>query len=134
MAGHPDRPGELHPHAVGERHRDPGLPGLTFSGAVQGIQIDPSLLAQGEFPIVGISSIAVTVQGDLFGGQLDAGLVGGILELDSGYNIIAATDTTTPVAHRVFYLGIEGGFSIDGMAGLHDPLRPQPATARWRRS
>ena len=99
-----------------------GLGGVNVTGAIQGIQIDPSLLAQGEFPIVGISSIAVTVQGDLFGGQIDAGLVGGILHLDSGFNIIAPTDTTTPVAHRVFYLGLEGGFTIDGMAGFQIQL------------
>ena len=99
-----------------------GLAGVNITGAIQGIQIDPSLLAQGEFPIIGIRSIAVTVQGDLFGGQIDAGLVGGILDLDSGFNIIAPTDTTTPVAHRVFYLGLEGGFTIDGMAGFQIQL------------
>ena len=99
-----------------------GLAGVNITGAIQGIQIDPSLLAQGEFPIIGISSIAVTVQGDLFGGQIDAGLVGGILDLDSGFNIIAPSDTTTPVAHRVFYLGLEGGFTIDGMAGFQIQL------------
>ena len=99
-----------------------GLGGVTVTGAIQGIQIDPSLLAQGEFPITGLSSIAVTVQGDLFGGQIDAGLIGGILKLDSGFNIIAPTDTTTPVAHRVFYLGLEGGFTIDGMAGFNIQL------------
>ena len=99
-----------------------GLGGVTVSGAIQGIQIDPSLLAQGEFPITGLSSLAVTVKGDLFGGQIDAGLIGGILKLDSGFNIIATTDTTTPVAHRVFYLGLEGGFTIDGMAGFQIQL------------
>ena len=95
-----------------------GLGGVTISGAVQGIQIDPALLVQGQFPIIGISSFGVTITGDLFGGQLDAGLVGGILRLDQGYNIIDPNDTTTPVAHRVFYVGIEGGFSVGGMAGF----------------
>ena len=95
-----------------------GLAGLTFSGSIQGIKIAPALLARGEFPIIGLDSIAVQVKGKMFGGELDAGLLGGILKLDSSYGIIGAFDTTTPVFKRVFYLGIEGGFSIAGMAGF----------------
>ena len=60
-----------------------GAPGLQFSGSVVGIKIKPSLLAQGKFPVIDIQSIGVTVKGDLFGGEIDAGLVGGILSLDS---------------------------------------------------
>ena len=95
-----------------------GLAGLTFSGSIQGIKIAPALLARGEFPIIGLDSIAVQVSGKMFGGELTAGLLGGILKLDSSYGIIGALDTTTPVFKRVFYLGIEGGFSIAGMAGF----------------
>ncbi len=95
-----------------------GLGGLTFSGSIQGVQISPTLLAQGKFPIIGINSLGVTVSGNLFGGQINASLVGGILKLDSNYQIIGTFDTTTPVFKRVFYLGLQGGFSIAGMAGF----------------
>ncbi|HEX4525985.1 MAG TPA: VCBS repeat-containing protein, partial [Gaiellaceae bacterium] len=95
-----------------------GIDGLEFSGAIQGLRIQPSLLAQGKFPIISIDSLAVGVKGDLFGGQLDAQLLGGILKLDSNYNIIGTFDTTTPVAQRVFYLGIQGGFTMMGMGGF----------------
>ena len=95
-----------------------GLEGLQVSGSIQGIRIQPSLLVQGQFPIIGIDAIGVTVKGNLFGGTIDAGLVGGILKLDSAYNVIGPFDTTTPVAQRVFYLGLQGGFSISGMAGF----------------
>ena len=95
-----------------------GLSSLQISGAVNNIQIDPSLLAQGKFPIVGISGFAVTIQGDLFGGQLDAGLVGGILDLDANNNIVQPTDTTTAIAQRIPYFAIEGGFSFAGLAGF----------------
>ncbi|HPV80387.1 MAG TPA: hypothetical protein PLK64_11350, partial [Dermatophilaceae bacterium] len=95
-----------------------GMSGLEFSGSIQGVKIAPALLAQGKFPIIAIDSIAVQVKGKMFGGELEAGLVGGILRLDSNFAIIGTFDTTTPVAQRIFYLGISGGFSIAGMAGL----------------
>ncbi len=59
-----------------------GLGGLTFSGSVQGIQIDTGLLLAGQFPIVGIQSFGVTVTGNMFGGEINATLVGGIVNLD----------------------------------------------------
>ena len=43
-----------------------GLAGLTFSGSIQGIKIAPALLARGEFPIIGLDSIAVQVSGKMF--------------------------------------------------------------------
>jgi len=95
-----------------------GLGNLEFSGAVQGLRIQPSLLAQGKFPIISIDSLAVGVKGDLFGGQIDAQLLGGILKLDSNYQIIGTFDTTTPVFKRVFYLGLQGGYSMLGMGGF----------------
>ncbi len=95
-----------------------GLGGLTFTGSVQGIQIDVGMLLAGQFPIVGIQSFGVTVSGNMFGGQISAGLIGGILKLDANGNMIASTDTTTPVAERVFFAGLQGGFSFGGMAGF----------------
>ncbi len=95
-----------------------GVPGLQFSGSIQGIQIDPSLLAQGEFPIIGIGALGVSVTGNVFGGQLNAELVGGMVELDAQGNQISDLDTTTPVAQRILYFGVEGGFNMVGMAGF----------------
>ncbi len=95
-----------------------GLPGLQISGSVDNIQIDPALLAQGKFPIVGISGFAVTISGNLFGGELTAGLVGGILDLSAANTIVLPTDTTTPIAQRIPYFAIEGGFSFGGLAGF----------------
>ncbi|MHB1570233.1 MAG: beta strand repeat-containing protein, partial [Solirubrobacteraceae bacterium] len=71
-----------------------GIKGLNFSGSVQGIQIDPALLLQGKFPVTNIQALSVQVDGPLFGGQISATLVGGVVRLDSGGNIIATTDTT----------------------------------------
>ncbi|MEO6789835.1 MAG: hypothetical protein ABI187_02615, partial [Ornithinibacter sp.] len=95
-----------------------GLGGLTFTGSVQGVRIQPSLLAQGKFPIIAIDSFGVTVHGSMFGGTIDAGLIGGILRLDSSYQIIGTFDQTTPVFKRVFYVGIQGGFTMAGLGGF----------------
>ncbi len=95
-----------------------GLGGLTFSGSVTGIQVDVGMLLKGEFPIVGIQSFGVSVAGNMFGGKLSASLLGGILKLDANGNMIAATDTTTTVVDRVFFLGLQGGFNFAGMSGF----------------
>ncbi|MEM5775932.1 MAG: hypothetical protein AAGU05_13100, partial [Anaerolineaceae bacterium] len=88
-----------------------------FSGAVDGIKIDLGLLAEGKFPIIDIAGIAVSIKGNVFGGQLSGALIGGILKLDANGNMIPALDTTTVVADRVFYMGVEGGFMIPGIGG-----------------
>ena len=95
-----------------------GIPGLEFTGAIDGIRIDVGELLAGRNPIVGIDAIAVSVKGNLFGGQLNAALLGGILRLTEGGTIIQPFDQTTPVAERIFYVGIEGGFSFAGMGGF----------------
>ena len=95
-----------------------GIDGLEFSGSIQGIQIDIGKLLAGEFPIVGIASIGVEVKGNLFGGQIDAELIGGIVKLDASGNMIADTDTTTPVVSRVFFAGLSGSFSMAGIGGF----------------
>ncbi|HND55442.1 MAG TPA: hypothetical protein PLV92_23670, partial [Pirellulaceae bacterium] len=95
-----------------------GIPKMNFSGAVQGIEIDVGLLQQGKFPITGIGSIGVSATGDLFGGKVTAGLIGGIIPLDSLGNEVSAIDQITPIVDRVFFVGIEGGFEIAGKGGF----------------
>lgn len=95
-----------------------GIDGLEFSGSIEGIKIAPKLLAQGRFPIIDIASIGVSVKGNLFGGEIDAQLIGGIIKLDENFNIIGPLDSSTPVAKRVFFIGVQGGFSMAGLGGL----------------
>ena len=95
-----------------------GLGALEFSGSIQGVRIQPSLLAEGKFPIISIDSLGITVKGKMFGGEVNAGLIGGILRLDKDFHEIGEFDRTTPVAQRVFYLGLQGGFSLAGMSGF----------------
>ena len=51
-----------------------GMSGLEFSGAIEGVKIDVGLLLQGKFPIIDIASIGVQLKGNMFGGQITAGL------------------------------------------------------------
>ncbi|MBT8144808.1 MAG: hypothetical protein KJO55_08905, partial [Gammaproteobacteria bacterium] len=95
-----------------------GVAGLEFSGSVRGIVIDIGLLRQGKFPVVDIAEIGVSVEGKLFGGELKAALIGGIIKLDATGQMIDSFDTITPVQDRVFFVGVEGSFSMAGLAGF----------------
>ncbi|MEY2727818.1 MAG: hypothetical protein RLZZ458_3685, partial [Planctomycetota bacterium] len=95
-----------------------GIPGVVVSGAVRGIRIDIGELLDGNFPITDIESIAVSMKGELFGGEISAALMGGILKLADNGQIIDSSDTTTAVADRVFFLGVQGGFKIADKGGF----------------
>jgi len=92
-----------------------GLDGLQFSGTIEGVKIDVGKLLDGEFPIVDIASIGVSVRGKMFGGEINATLIGGILKLDAGGRLIDTSDTFIPVEERVFFVGLEGGFNFSGI-------------------
>ena len=120
VARHRDRPRAT--SCSSSRRASPvskGVQGLEFSGSIEGVRIDPSLLAQGEFPIIGIDSLGVTVKGKMFGGTIDAGLVGGILRLDSQLPRRSASSTgPRRCTSGSSTSACEGGFSMAGMSGF----------------
>ena len=87
---------------------------LNVSGAVEGLVIDVGLLLDGKFPIVAMESLAVGVEGKLFGGDVKGSLLGGIVRFDSDGNVIAADNTTTPIEDRVLFVGLDAGFTHGG--------------------
>ena len=94
-----------------------GIAGAHSSpGSIEGVKIDVGKLLEGKFPIIDIASIGVSVKGTIFGGELDAALIGGILKLDAGGRMIDPFDSITPVEDRVFFIGVEGGFTMHGMS------------------
>jgi hypothetical protein len=95
-----------------------GMKGMSFSGAVRGIKISPKLLVQGKNPITDIESFGVSAEGAVFGGEMSASMIGGILRLDKDYNVIKPLDSITPVAQRVFFIGFEGDFEIAKKGGF----------------
>ena len=93
-----------------------GIPGAEFSGTIEGVKIDLGRLWQGQFPIIDIAAIGVTIKADVFGGKLDAGLIGGILKIGNDNQLIGAlAPPDTPVKDRVFFIGIQGGFEVAGI-------------------
>ena len=105
----------------------PAVAGLEFSGAIEGVRIRPKLLAEGKFPIVSIDAFGVSVSGSLFGGEINAALVGGILVIvedntaPEGFRFLGPTDDIPDenlVEDRVLFVGLQGGFSLAGLGGL----------------
>ena len=85
---------------------------------------------EGKFPIVAIDALGVSVKGKLFGGELDAALLGGILKLDTDCNIDRRRSTRRPPVRSPRPLPRHRGRVLDGRHGrLHDPARPQRARA-----
>ncbi|NOR29513.1 MAG: hypothetical protein GQ539_00255, partial [Sulfitobacter sp.] len=95
-----------------------GNPGIKFEGTVKGIKIDVGLLLDGKNPIIGIEALGVSVSGNLFGGQIEGTLIGGIINVDANGNEVPTLDTTTPVADRVFFVGVEAGYAFAGLSGF----------------
>ena len=91
---------------------------VKVSGAVEGVVFDVGLLLDGKFPITAMESVTVGVAGKLFGGDVKGSLLGGILPLDADGNRIPVNDETTPVADRVFFVGLEAGFQMPGVGGM----------------
>ncbi len=93
---------------------------MNVSGTIKGLQIDIGKLVAGQNPIVGLGTFGVSVRGDLFGGTLDAELVGGLARIDQNNQLIP-DDQTVPdsqVKSRVFFAGLQGGFDMGGVGGF----------------
>ena len=109
-----------------------GLPGgVTVSGEITDAVINMGLLEKGEFPITSLGSIGGSVQGTLFGLQVNASFVMGIINLNSLGQIINANNTvtdpttgnlvsggSTQVASTTVYVGVAGGATIPGVGGV----------------
>ncbi|HND56210.1 MAG TPA: hypothetical protein PLV92_27525, partial [Pirellulaceae bacterium] len=91
---------------------------MKISGAIEGLVIDVGLLEEGKFPITALRSVAVSVEGNLFGGEFTGSLLAGIVPFDASGNAIPDSDLTTEAVDRVFFVGLEGGFSMAGIGGF----------------
>ncbi len=110
-----------------------GLPGgVTVSGEITDAVINIGRLEQGLFPITSIGSFGGSVSGTLFGLEVNAGFVMGIVNLNAENQIVnVATETVTnpttgsvvangdtTVTSSTLYVGLAGGAMIPGVGGV----------------
>ncbi len=112
-----------------------GLPGgVTVSGSIQDAVIDIGKLEQGEFPITSLGAISGSVSGTLFGLQVNASFVLGIVNLNAENQIVnsdgSLTNPTTgavtaagsgvdkTIVSSTIYVGVAGGAQIPGVGGV----------------
>lgn len=89
---------------------------IALQGDVTNVVIDVHKLLNGEFPITSIDSGAISATGNVFGGTLDAALIIGVIKLDA---LNHQVQPGQPYDHTVFYAGIDGGFTMPDVGGLH---------------
>ena len=116
-----------------------GLPGgVTVSGEITDAVIDTAKLEAGLFPITSIGSVGGSVSGKLFGMEVNASFVLGIVSFNASNQIVNAdgtvtaltthtdgsvTETTvaggsTAIVDSVMFVGVSGGATIPGVGGV----------------
>jgi len=91
--------------------------GLMLSGSVTDAVIDVGLLSQGQFPVTSIGGFSVSAGGELFGATVSGTLIAGVVAVDSSGNVVPA-GSSTPVAHRYLYGGVEASLDLAGLGGF----------------
>ncbi|HLP78522.1 MAG TPA: hypothetical protein VK327_16580, partial [Candidatus Paceibacterota bacterium] len=101
-----------------------GIP-LALSGTVSHVRIDVGKLADNQFPIIGIDAVAISVSGNLFGGQVSGSLLAGVVRFDSTGAVVDSNGKLVSNGQpgvgditSVFYGGISASFSFGGMSGF----------------
>jgi len=116
-----------------------GLPGgVTVSGSITDAVIDFGKLEAGLFPITSVGSVGGSVSGTLFGMEVNASFVLGVVNFNAANQIVSAdgsviklttssngTVTETVIAggdatvvDSVMYVGVAGGATIPGVGGV----------------
>ncbi len=116
-----------------------GLPGgVTVSGEITDAVIDFGRLEAGQFPITSIGSVGGSVSGTLFGLEVNASFVLGIVNFNAANQVVNSdgtvvtltTDSTgnvtetpvsggdTTVKSSIMYVGVAGGAMIPGLGGV----------------
>jgi len=106
-----------------------GLPdGVVVSGEITDAVIDIGKLIAGQFPITSIGSVGGSVSGELFGMEVNAGFVIGIVSFNAANQIVSGSTVTqlttdshnnvtesvvpggdTTIVNSILYVGVNGG-------------------------
>lgn len=96
-----------------------GIGGLEFGGSVKGLVIDLGLLAEGKFPVTQLAELGVSIKGNLFGGEIEAALIAGIVKIDTNTGFELPADAEGANVDSVFFVGFIGGLKLAGLGGLN---------------
>ena len=121
VARHRDRPGELRADALRERHRPSrASPAWSSPARSRASRSTSALLAQGKFPIIEHRlARRDRSRATMFGGEIDAGAARRHPQARRQLQHHRRPRHDRRRSHqRVFFLGIEGGFTMAGMAGF----------------
>ena len=91
---------------------------FTIQGSVTHATIDVGLLQEGKFPITSLDAASLTIGGKLGGLGLSGTAFVAILREDANGHVIPDSDTTTAVAQRVLYGGVEGSLQFPDIGGV----------------
>ena len=101
-----------------------GIP-LSLQGTVKDVVIDVGALAAGDFPIISIGALGVSVTGNLFGGTVSGSLIAGVVRFDSNGAVVDSNGNLvsngTPGVgpfRSVFYGAIDAQFSLGNLSGF----------------
>jgi hypothetical protein len=117
-----------------------GLPsGVEVSGYLTDAVIDVNKLLNGEFPITSITAFGGSVKGELFGMEVEAGFILGVVSFNAEYQVVNADGSVTYVNNKgktvtetaqdnpsidttitgsSMYVGVMGGATIPGVGGV----------------
>ncbi len=81
---------------------------VAMSGSIDRMVIDVEKLSNRQFPIVDLEGFSAAASGNLFGGEINGGVIGGLVTEDANGNLLD---------EPVFYGGIIAGFNFAGTLG-----------------
>ena len=94
------------------------LGGLTVEGFVENVAVDIGRLKNGENPFISIESFGVSVSGNLFGGEIEAQLIIGIVSYDLDTLEIIENPSDLDNYDNIIYGALMGTMNFLGLGGV----------------
>ena len=96
-----------------------GSSGLTLAFRVEDLRIDSGKLANGEFPVVGFTSISGSVSGTIMGASFNGAIVIGLVRFDSVGGVLDPDADLADIAATRLYVGARGGLTLPNGWGVN---------------
>lgn len=96
-----------------------GSSGLTLAFSVEDLRIDSEKLANGEFPVVGFTSIRGSVAGTIMGASFNGAILIGLVRFDSVGGVLDPDADLADIAATRLYVGARGGLTLPNGWGVN---------------